>query len=253
MACLQAESVKSAKTAEDQLNLHIVTSIWVVQLSCEGDTVQIKCRLHPVISSVGGCNPATIEQCTLTCDGPYVKDAFVCDTCECEGEWKFTYIALIFNDPEEKCHCQVITCIFYSTCVELFTFILMYNTSILISFSDIDSCLSNPCVNNGVCVDGVHLYTCNCQPGFTGYNCETGMCFLWDIQFKSKNSITMYMYYCILCWSNFNFKLEFHLLYFRNQWMWQSAMYQWSNMFKQCQPLHMYMCAWLYRNSLWNR
>ena len=27
---------------------------------------------------------------------------------------------------------------------------------------------------NGTCVDGVANYTCNCVPGFTGFNCDVG-------------------------------------------------------------------------------
>jgi len=39
---------------------------------------------------------------------------------------------------------------------------------------DIDDCDPNPCANGGECVDGVDSYTCNCAPGFTGPDCETG-------------------------------------------------------------------------------
>src|SRR6185295_14897439 len=37
---------------------------------------------------------------------------------------------------------------------------------------NIDECLSEPCLNNGECVDGDNRYTCQCLPGFTGDNCE---------------------------------------------------------------------------------
>lgn len=40
--------------------------------------------------------------------------------------------------------------------------------------SDIDDCVKQPCKNNGTCKDGVNSYTCTCQAGFTGNNCETG-------------------------------------------------------------------------------
>ena len=38
---------------------------------------------------------------------------------------------------------------------------------------DINECASNPCQNQGVCVEPeVNMYRCNCQPGYTGINCE---------------------------------------------------------------------------------
>ena len=38
---------------------------------------------------------------------------------------------------------------------------------------DIDDCASNPCENEGRCIDGVNLYTCDCtDTGFMGDNCE---------------------------------------------------------------------------------
>ena len=39
---------------------------------------------------------------------------------------------------------------------------------------DVDECASSPCQNGGTCVDVVNAYTCNCVPGYTGDNCETG-------------------------------------------------------------------------------
>ena len=39
-------------------------------------------------------------------------------------------------------------------------------------FSDIDDCKSNPCFNNGTCIDDIASYKCNCPIGFTGSNCE---------------------------------------------------------------------------------
>ena len=41
--------------------------------------------------------------------------------------------------------------------------------------SDKNECSPDPCLNGATCVDGVNQYTCNCVPGYTGTNCETGM------------------------------------------------------------------------------
>ncbi|XP_078692955.1 uncharacterized protein LOC144922781 [Branchiostoma floridae x Branchiostoma belcheri] len=37
--------------------------------------------------------------------------------------------------------------------------------------ADIDECLSSPCVH-GTCTDGVASYTCSCENGWTGNNCD---------------------------------------------------------------------------------
>ncbi|XP_060587615.1 neurocan core protein-like isoform X2 [Ruditapes philippinarum] len=38
--------------------------------------------------------------------------------------------------------------------------------------TNIDDCATDPCDNNGTCVDGINNYTCTCQPDTTGRNCE---------------------------------------------------------------------------------
>ena len=41
-------------------------------------------------------------------------------------------------------------------------------------FLEINECESDPCLSSGTCVDELNQYTCNCVPGYTGINCETG-------------------------------------------------------------------------------
>jgi len=36
-----------------------------------------------------------------------------------------------------------------------------------------NDCSSNPCGNNGLCVDGLNTFTCFCYPGYTGQTCNT--------------------------------------------------------------------------------
>ena len=37
---------------------------------------------------------------------------------------------------------------------------------------DINECESNPCKNNGTCVDEINDYNCTCKDGFVGKSCE---------------------------------------------------------------------------------
>ena len=41
---------------------------------------------------------------------------------------------------------------------------------------DIDECASNPCGANGQCVDGINQYTCRCNAGWSGTNCQISKC-----------------------------------------------------------------------------
>ena len=52
-------------------------------------------------------------------------------------------------------------------------------------FVERNECASNPCKNGGTCSDQVNKYSCNCVPGYVGYNCQIGM--------------STYMYRCAVC------------------------------------------------------
>lgn len=40
--------------------------------------------------------------------------------------------------------------------------------------TEIDECLSQPCLNGGRCKDRVAEFLCLCEPGYTGHHCESG-------------------------------------------------------------------------------
>ena len=40
--------------------------------------------------------------------------------------------------------------------------------------AEINECASNPCLNNGTCVDKINSFNCTCPGGFIGIRCETG-------------------------------------------------------------------------------
>ncbi|XP_042368876.1 coagulation factor X [Plectropomus leopardus] len=39
-------------------------------------------------------------------------------------------------------------------------------------YLDGDACVSNPCAHDGLCKDGIGSYSCYCQAGYQGFNCE---------------------------------------------------------------------------------
>ena len=52
--------------------------------------------------------------------------------------------------------------------------ISIYFICLISLFLDIDDCESSPCQNGGTCIDEVNYYTCICNPGYIGPDCEIG-------------------------------------------------------------------------------
>ena len=53
--------------------------------------------------------------------------------------------------------------------------------------TEIDECLSDPCLNDGTCLDEINGYTCQCIDGFTDAQCQTSLYFLCHC--KSTNNL----------------------------------------------------------------
>ena len=61
--------------------------------------------------------------------------------------------------------------VIYTTHASYCYFNIFANCNYIIS--DIDECLSNPCVNGASCENGINMFTCFCPPGYTETTCET--------------------------------------------------------------------------------
>ena len=76
----------------------------------------------------------------------------------------------------------------WSSCARFRTKLqLLFLTHILLCFTDINECSSNPCRNGGTCRDGVNSYTCNCVTGYNGVHCQTS---------KSATNENCHIVYC---------------------------------------------------------
>ena len=43
---------------------------------------------------------------------------------------------------------------------------------VTVLLSEVDTCVSSPCMNGGTCVNTKESYRCDCAPGYNGVNCE---------------------------------------------------------------------------------
>ena len=82
-----------------------------------------------------------------------------------------------FLDVANQCLTNNITCSDQGTCVDG---TLSYTCNCNPGYTGtncelVDNCLGVICSGNGVCQNGVDTYTCECTTGFTGTNCEIGI------------------------------------------------------------------------------
>ena len=59
-------------------------------------------------------------------------------------------------------------------------------------FVVIDNCQSNPCLNGGMCANGINTFTCSCTQGYSGYNCGTGLVILVNRSFTLAGAVKNY-------------------------------------------------------------
>ena len=63
--------------------------------------------------------------------------------------------------------------------------------------SDIDECISAPCMNGATCSDDVNGYSCNCTSGYIGDNCETGQYLFYYLSHKTVCVAYSYSKHCL--------------------------------------------------------
>lgn len=68
--------------------------------------------------------------------------------------------------------------------------------------TEIRGCSSQPCLNQGTCIDLANGYQCQCHDGFYGINCQHGKLYFHRFHFKlvvNKSSVPHIMYIASLC------------------------------------------------------
>ena len=80
-------------------------------------------------------------------------------------------------------------------------FSLIFPDTNLYVFLDVDECLNNPCLNEGVCENTQGSYTCICVEGREGNNCQTGKIYfqsLLDLSCKQVviPALNQIVFYC---------------------------------------------------------
>uniref|UniRef100_A0ABM0M578 Fibropellin-1-like n=1 Tax=Saccoglossus kowalevskii TaxID=10224 RepID=A0ABM0M578_SACKO len=117
--------------------------------------------------------PITGSGSVVNCQGSELS----LSECETTVKWmtytRYAGVACDFIDINE---CASNPCLNNGTCVDG---VDSYVCNCVVGYSgdncqtDINECASNPCLNNGTCVDGVNSYVCNCVDGYSGDNCQT--------------------------------------------------------------------------------
>ena len=78
----------------------------------------------------------------------------------------------------------------------------------MIIVAEKDECASNPCQFDGTCADDVNKYTCTCNDGYMGIECEIGGC----KKILSIPICTLQVDIYIICWATFlTYKKEIYL------------------------------------------
>lgn len=110
-------------------------------------------------------------------------------TLNSKAQWIHTPTQTFLHPDISECLCMQNTAVIRIKYVsKVFALLNYYPVSQLsyLFYSDINKCLSTPCLNGGVCEDLVKNYTCTCTANFTGSHCETGASLFQTLKSRSK-------------------------------------------------------------------
>ena len=86
------------------------------------------------------------------------------------------------------CHCLFLISSFFRCIILKVNMIVSCRASVVFHISDVDECLTLPCLHDGVCNNLDGSYNCSCQEGWSGDNCQTGnLLHTWNILFALNN------------------------------------------------------------------
>ena len=90
---------------------------------------------------------------------------------------KKTHHDLVFGRFENSiCQTDDIRMILIVQCFSIHLCLFARKKTLIVSQTDENNCLPNPCHNGGKCIDGINDYTCECVAGYLGKNCSVGEC-----------------------------------------------------------------------------
>lgn len=125
----------------------------LVETGKDCEVAQAPCASHPCEKG-GVCRPtADYTSYTCRCPAGWQGMCLSVGTCVSDGVYnKVTYVKVAL-------HARLIP--------------FAHNDSGARCSEDVNECKKNPCKNGGRCINSQGSYTCICQPGYSGHNCQT--------------------------------------------------------------------------------
>ena len=141
-----------------------------------------------------------------------------------------------------------------------YTFTIIYFVFFLV---ETDECVSSPCLN-GNCTDQLNSFECNCEPGYTGSNCDGKFYPFYCIDYtghieglRKKTARLCFSGHITLSDIYFDFWLIYSIVFccFFNcfswyKWVWHFTLRQ-RTVYQQRRVLWVYLFGWIHWGHLW--